>query len=125
VGKSAAFALVELGAHVSVYDVDLSRSKELAGRVKEILESEIDIEVNLDDALRRHRIYFDASPSPGFIHSELITPETFIAAPGLPLGVTLEGQHKIRDRLLHDPLQIGVATMLMDALYGNKEKILP
>ena len=125
VGRSAAVALVEMGAHVSVYDVDQTSSRKLSNRIKKILKREVTIEEDLDDSLRRHRIYFDASPSPGFIHSKHITTDTFIAAPGIPLGISPEGQNKIKDRLLHDPLQIGVATMLMDALYGSKEKILP
>jgi hypothetical protein len=34
----------------------------------------------------------------------------------VPVGLTVEAGSKISDRILHDPLQIGVATMLVCAL---------
>ncbi len=125
VGKSAALTMAGMGAHLSVYDIDLARSRKLAREIERGLNSSVKVETDLDAALLRHRIYFDASPSPRLIHAEHITAKTFIAAPGMPLGLTSRAQNKVGNRLLHDPLQIGVATMLLDALYGSKEKVLP
>jgi len=39
-----------------------------------------------------------------------------VAAPGMPLGLTAAAAEKTGLRLLHDPLQIGVATMAVEAL---------
>ncbi len=125
VGKSAAFAMSRTGARLSVYDIDLARSKKLAREVKRDLMRTVKVETDLDSALLRHKIYFDATPSSRLIRSGHITPETFIAAPGMPLGLTQRARNKVEERLLHDPLQIGVATMLLDALYGTQEKVLP
>jgi pyrrolysine biosynthesis protein PylD len=55
----------------------------------------------------------DATNAAGIIHANDISPQTFIAAPGMPLGLSPEAQINVSDRLLHDPLQIGVATMGM------------
>ena len=125
VGKSAALSMARMGAHLSVYDIDRGRSENLAGEMRNILRDEVRVEIDVDEALHRYRIYFDASPAPEFILSKHITPETFVAAPGVPLGLSPGARAKASDRLLHDPLQIGVATMIMEAAYGSKKEILP
>ena len=37
------------------------------------------------------------------------------AAPGVPCGVSERAKRRLGGRLIHDPLQIGVATMLVEA----------
>ncbi len=125
VGRSAALSMVRMGAHLTIYDVDRNRSENLAREIKNLLKVSVKVENEMEEALLRHRIYFDASPSPKFIHTKHITSDTFVAAPGIPLGLSPAAREKASDRLLHDPLQIGVATMIMDAVYGSKEKVLP
>jgi pyrrolysine biosynthesis protein PylD len=109
-GWKAINLLETKGAKVAAFDVNQSRLKELTkGR-------RIGVERDLQEALRRHSIFFDASPASNIIRPEHIQPETLIAAPGIPLGCTLEAYDLVKDRLIHDPLQIGVATMLAEAL---------
>ena len=81
--------MARMGAHLSVYDIDRGRSENLAREMRNILRDEVRVEIDVDEALHRHRIYFDASPAPKFILSKHITPETFVAAPGVPLGLSL------------------------------------
>jgi pyrrolysine biosynthesis protein PylD len=97
-------------AEVAAFDVNQSRLKELTKGRKTRVESD------LEEALRRYSIFFDASPASDIIRSEHIQPQTLIAAPGIPLGCTTEAYGLVKDRLIHDPLQIGVATMLAEAL---------
>ena len=73
------------------------------------------IEKSLESALGHHRILFDATPSAGIIKENNIMPDTFIAAPGMPLGISHAACAKIGNRLLHDPLQTGVACMAVSA----------
>lgn len=115
VGTSAALALIRFGAEVSIYDIDLSASQRLAG---ELLKQgyAATIETDLDVALGRHYIMVDACPAEEFITLRHISKDTMIAAPGIPLGVQADGVAQISNRLLHDPLQIGVATMMFDVL---------
>jgi pyrrolysine biosynthesis protein PylD len=55
------------------------------------------------------------------IKAHHITSETYVSAPGVPLGLDKDARGKISDRLLHDPLQIGVATMVACALKAHME----
>ncbi len=110
VGRQAVRALVGRGARVAANDSDWERlSTSCAGMA-------VEIHPDLEEALKQYQIYFDASPAPAIIESRHIRENTMIAAPGMPLGVSVEAQERIATRLIHDPLQIGVATMLAEAL---------
>lgn len=115
VGTSAALALTRCGAEVSIYDINLSASQRLSG---ELIKQGyvLTIETDLDGALGRHNILVDACPAEKFIAMRHISERTIIAAPGIPLGVQAAGVAQLSNRLLHDPLQIGVATMMLDVL---------
>lgn len=116
VGSAATQALVKLGSDVSIYDINLSRSDDLANRIRQSLDAKINIVKKLEQALTDHQFIVDATPAADIIPAEYITPDTYISAPGVPLGLNQEARSKVFDRLLHDPLQIGVATMTVDAM---------
>lgn len=116
VGSSAALALVRQGALVTVFDINITASQELSSAIEKLGYC-VQVETDLEGALARHQIFFDACPGESVIHQRHISKDTMIAAPGIPLGVQGIGVEKLlTDRLLHDPLQIGVATMLWDVL---------
>ena len=115
VGKSAVKALKSLGAEVSIFDTDEAKAKSTAAVYG------IAFEKSLDEALFRNSLLFDASPARNIISSEHIKPDTSIAACGVPLGLTEGARKLVEDRLIHDPLQIGVATMLIMASALRKE----
>jgi pyrrolysine biosynthesis protein PylD len=121
VGSCAAEILAKLEAQVSVYDVDPSRSKDLAARFKHSLNAEIDVAKELEPSLLSHQFLVDATPAADIIKAHHITSETYVSAPGVPLGLDKDARGKISDRLLHDPLQIGVATMVACALKAHME----
>lgn len=112
VGNSAALALIRYGAVVSVFDTNISASQRLSAAIKD-LGYRVNIVTDLEDSLARHQIFVDACPAENVISSRHFTKDTMIAAPGIPFGV--EGQLNT-DRILHDPLQIGVATMVWDVI---------
>ena len=112
VGLAAAESLIRRGARVSVYDIDPSNSQNLAAKIKSACDSDIIIENDLETALSAHRLIIDASPAADIIQTHHITPDTYISSPGVPLGLSDKARLKISNRLLHDPLQIGVATMV-------------
>ena len=116
VGSSAIEHLVRMGARVSVYDINHHRCKDIAESIGEQLNSRIRSLSDLDRALIDARFIVDATPATNIILAHHITPETYISAPGVPIGLDVEASSKISDRILHDPLQIGVATMLIYAL---------
>ena len=89
------------------------------------LSNESDVQIqflnDLDPALLQHELIVDASPASNFILAQHIKPHTIVSAPGMPLGLDRSALAAIGDRLLHDPLQIGVATMLVGALKEVKK----
>ena len=109
-GWKAVTLLEAKGAKVAAFDVNQGKLMELTRGRK------IEVENHFEEALRHYSILFDASPAPDIIRPEHVRPETLIAAPGIPLGCTREAYNLVKDHLIHDPLQIGVATMLAEAL---------
>jgi pyrrolysine biosynthesis protein PylD len=109
VGWNAVLSLEKRGAKVAVFDPNQDRMELL------VKGHEISVERNLEEALSRYNLFFDASPAADIIQLKHITSETLIAAPGIPLGLTKEAYSVVKERLIHDVLEIGVATMLVQA----------
>ena len=116
VGGAAALWLCRHAAQVWLYDIVKRHCHDLAAALARRVNSKISIAGQLDAALAAHRLIVDASPAGGIISADHITASTWISAPGVPPGPTSGARVKLADRLLHDPLQIGVATMIADAL---------
>ena len=115
VGQHAAAALLNFGAVVSVYDRDRQRSVAVHKAIHHQYDVRMTVEESLESAFGNHRILFDATNSAGVIKEKNIMPDTFIAAPGMPLGLSDAARAGIGGRLLHDPLQTGVACMAVKA----------
>jgi pyrrolysine biosynthesis protein PylD len=116
VGISAAMTLAKSGASISICDIDRSRSLHLASILDKIMKIKAEIEPELNAALSKYRFLVEATNSANIIHEQDLLSETYIAAPGIPLGLSPDTAIKAEDRLLHDPLQTGVATMAMEQL---------
>jgi pyrrolysine biosynthesis protein PylD len=132
VGRSAARCLLERGARVSLCDMRVERARETAAElVAELFAAapiaapvaaapagagRVRVEEDLEQALRRHWLLFDATPAPGIICERHIGPDTRIAAPGVPLGLSVGALRAAGKRVVHDVLQIGTAVMLAEAL---------
>ncbi|MCP4623728.1 MAG: 3-methylornithyl-N6-L-lysine dehydrogenase PylD [bacterium] len=116
VGRSAISTLLSYGAKVSTYDVNSSKCREFKSSMAGPDSAGITVEPDLHDALAGHILIVEATNAAGIIRAEDISPQTFIAAPGMPLGLSRDAQNKFSDRLIHDPLQIGVATMGMEVV---------
>lgn len=126
VGREAVLAAISRGAVVSVFDIDDRRSHGLAREVEQLTGVSVGVEPSFEDALRDHSILVEATDAAGVIGETFITSKTYIAAPGMPLGLTSGALEKVSDRLLHDPLQIGVAVMAIEAALpvGSLKRIL-
>ena len=110
VGTSSAKILRDMGAHIGVLDRERPRARRLAREFGGVVEED------LEAALDTYTILVDASPASGIIEARHVKPATVVAAPGIPLGLTSEAQSRIGGRLIHDPLQIGVASMMISAV---------
>ena len=109
VGWNAVLALESKGAKVAACDIDQQRMDSLAKG------HEVIVERNLEEAVSRYTVFFDASPAADIIEAKYIKPETLVAAPGMPLGLTDEAYSLVKQRLIHDVLEIGVAAMFVHA----------
>jgi pyrrolysine biosynthesis protein PylD len=107
VGRGAAATLLGYGAVLTVYDINAGASEALRRSHRSVR-----IAGNLDEALSAHSLIFDATPAGNFIRKESLRRDAIISAPGVPLCVDRECEEWMRGRLLHDVLEIGVATML-------------
>lgn len=114
VGWNAVLSLKKKGAKVAVFDPNQKKVESL------VRGNEIIVERNLEEALIRYTVFFDASPAANIIQAKHIKPETVVAAPGMPLGLSEEAYFLVKGRLIHDVLEIGVATMLAQAVVSNK-----
>jgi pyrrolysine biosynthesis protein PylD len=115
VGRSAAHALVALGARPGLLDSDVKKTRALAASLQPHLDIPAVIEEQLDRALLKYNLILDATPAAKIIAPSLVTPRTMIAAPGVPCGLHPHAMADMTSRLIHDPLQIGVATMAVEA----------
>jgi pyrrolysine biosynthesis protein PylD len=122
VGRSATQTLIRMGARVSVYDVQAEPLMEWVKTIGQNTDSKIQIIKTLEPALQRHPLILDASPAANLIHAHHITPDTYISAPGFPCGLDAEAQARLSGRFLQDPLQLGVATMLVSAAKYHIER---
>ena len=118
VGRSAVSAALQRGAHMSVFDIDIRRSQNLAGDISELTGKTVTVEESIDrrgTACLGFDLMVEATNTADVIHEADITSETYIAAPGMPLGLTPAAIREVSDRLLHDPLQLGVSVMAIEA----------
>lgn len=103
-GKEFLKGLKKKGVSVAIFDLDKER---LAQASRE--------EVTVIDSFARissYRYMVDATSQGGWLHQGLLHPEAWIAAPGIPLSLNEGAYEAYKSRLIHDPLQIGVAAML-------------
>jgi len=110
VGWNAVLSLKEKGSKVGAFDLDQDRMGLLARG-----HHEITLEANLEEALSRYTVFFDASPLADNIRARHVKPETLIAAPATPLMLDREAYAMVKEHLIHDSLEIGVATMFLNA----------
>lgn len=117
VGRSAASEALLRGARVSIFD----KEPAMYNRVKEELTHSVNLETSLHEALSSHHLIIEATNASNVIDEKCIGEHTYIAAPGMPLGLTPAAQERIGNRLIHDPLQLGVAVMVIEAAAMDEE----
>ncbi len=115
VGCHAARRLAAMGVRVAVSDVNPLRSAALQQEIMDELKTRIRIDRDWYSTPGKYPYIVDATPSTDVIRASMVTPDTYIAAPGVPCGLSSEVKRAVSNRYLHDPLQIGVAAMVMDA----------
>lgn len=118
VGVAAAKALVDRGADVSLCDIQQERTFEASREIERFGSGGVRIEHTPQSAIARYEVIYDASNMGDFIEAEQLTHRTIVAAPGMPCALTAEAMEKHGNRIIHDPLEIGTATMAVQAAAG-------
>ncbi len=119
VGRAAARFLADRGAQLGLCDLLRGRAEATARELALApggASALVRVEEDLRSALRRYTLLLDATPAGAFIREDWLAAGTAVSAPGVPLGLTPEAARAVGGRLLHDPLQTGVAVMLAEAV---------
>lgn len=117
VGRAAAEALLERGARLLLVD----RIAERRSRLRAHLHARFAALVTeTDETTVDTDLIFDATNTGDHIDLDRITKRTLVAAPGMPCGITAAARRVLGNRLLHDPLHIGVATMVAKILAARE-----
>lgn len=114
VGAAAARSLLSFGAKVALHD----QFYPVAGLLKKKIQGkqEIKIERELSKAIGNYRYIIDATPADKIIPDDQNIEDIFLAAPGVPLGISEKGSKALNNRLIHDKLELGVAAMAVSLL---------
>jgi len=115
VGVAATEALIGRGASVAVCDIGQERALAVLRDIGKDASDRIRMEDSSRSALKGYELIFDATNVGNFIEPAHLTPRTVVAAPGMPCALTPEAMAEHRDRVLHDALEIGTATMAVQA----------
>ncbi len=116
VGRGVVEALLMRKARVYVVDRDIEKALGVVELMQAERQTTIQVSADLELALSTHDFIVDATNTANVIHPRHVTASTCIAAPGLPCGATPAARKKLSGRILHDPLQIGVAVMACEAM---------
>lgn len=125
VGRWSVEALLGCKARVCVFDRVAKKAIDTVGWARAALHATIRIAADLDRALSTHCFVVEATNAAEVIRTRHVTPTTCVAAPGMPCGITPQAREQLAGRLLHDPLQIGVAVMACEAVRIVFGKINP
>lgn len=115
VGVAAVKALLDRGANVALCDLRHDRVMAALREVAPGAENRIRVEADPRSALQGYELVLDATNTGGFIEHAHLAPNTLVAALGLPCALTPEAMAECRGRILHDTLEIGTATMAIQA----------
>jgi pyrrolysine biosynthesis protein PylD len=109
VGQAAATRLCLQGGHIIVHDKNRKKQTSfLSQRADMRGASSVEEVIGLTDMV------LDATNGSNIIKTKELKTCLLLAAPGIPLGIDDRNSHMVR--LIHDPLQLGVAAMIVQAL---------
>lgn len=108
VGTSAAEYFVSRGADVVIYD-------KMPEKCSQFVEKpHFKVAGSLGEALAASSLYFEATTARDTINLQDMSADTLVAAPGIPLGVSSDAMERFGSQVIHDPLELGVASMAFE-----------
>jgi len=119
VGMAAAETLLRFGARVSINDRDMEKCEKQCLKLEKDHPNRVEPAKSPEQNSEDFHFFVEATTAEGVITASMIGPETRIAAPGVPFGVTPEGLKTAEALILHDPLQLGTAGMAVSAILSD------
>ncbi|MCG8618284.1 MAG: 3-methylornithyl-N6-L-lysine dehydrogenase PylD [Desulfobacterales bacterium] len=110
VGEAGARELAGRGASLLLYDIDPDTSHGLKARLdKEGFPAEI---LPAFPPVTDECCYIlEATPAAAVLPDEMVTKHLWVAAPGVPLGLSKNAARFLENSLVHDKLELGTAAM--------------
>ncbi len=117
VGKAAACKLLSLRAKVILYDLDILASQRTKTKLSKLYDpGNISVAENINNSTETYKYIVDATPAKNAIPNNLLSDDSYVAAPGVPLGISSKGCSILKNHLIHDKLELGVASMAISIL---------
>lgn len=115
VGEAGARALAGAGAKNMLYDTNPEASQALKALLdREYAGASVQVLTALPEGPQEASYILEATPSGQSIPDGLATAGVYVAAPGVPLGISSHAADRMGPRLVHDKLELGVAAMAAD-----------
>jgi len=114
VGEAAARSLLGFGARVILYDTHITASETVKGKLADY--GDITITDSIQNSTMKYQHILEATPAANSIPDKLLSDVSCVAAPGVPLGVSSKGCKILKNRLIHDKLELGIAAMAISLL---------
>jgi len=114
VGEAAADNLLGFGARVVLHDINIAAAEEV--KEKLVGKGVVSIADSIRNPAVKYRYILEATPVKNSIPDELLSVDSCIAAPGVPLGISARGCEILNNRFIHDKLELGVTAMAVSLL---------
>jgi pyrrolysine biosynthesis protein PylD len=111
VGSVAVSELIRRKARPLAVDLDRLKLRALIEKHRR----QVIVFNTVDEAMRHTNLIINAAPARNILKADMIKENTMISAPAIPIGLTHAALKKVEHNLVHDPLQLGVATMAVEA----------
>ncbi|MFO7875308.1 MAG: 3-methylornithyl-N6-L-lysine dehydrogenase PylD [Desulfovermiculus sp.] len=120
IGQAALAVLYGYKQYVAVYDIEKAKIDSWYKTLDNEKKKYTEILSHFPTSLEPYKALVDATPAADIIDKEHIHRDLIIAAPGVPLGLTSRAYEKYGNHVIHDPLQLGVASMVSLSMKQTK-----
>ena len=111
-GERMVDEIIKRGGVPLVYDVKRERMTYVSNR----FSREVRLMRSISEGLSSTRFILNTAPSKNMLTSKMIDRNHVIYSPAVPHGLTVGAVRKLSKNFLHDPLQLGVATMAYEVI---------
>lgn len=117
VGKAAAGKFLSSGSRVILHDLDMLAAQKTKVNLSKLYDpGNISVAGSINNPTTTYRYIVDATPAENAVPDKLLSENTYVVAPGVPLGVSSEGCNILKSRFIHDKLELGVAAMAVSLI---------